>query len=523
MAPAHLPARLLLIALALGTPMVLAGTPTPVLVPTAIQATAGVATTPTGLHVTATLHAEDLVGFPVVASLTVRNDSASTQTFPDLAARPHLVHFSLSGPRGKSERYNTPPAFDVASVWTLSPHAERSVLLEIPSSSGFPAGDYTVSITVQDPGGTLVFPAVPMTLVTPHPVTGTPVWEPTIAQNLGTIFPWVQDRAGASGTPASLYLMQFDARAQTRPVAQYWLADLPAIVTPVLSRSRAGDSFARYVYWLLPNATATTLGFGRLDGTAMRPAKTASLPYPNVELYDRGITDGKGQLVMPVWIPSPSGTGGSLKVWTVNERGVQSLRSVVDLPARPEIHATAIDAASNLLIAIGVTGGVDVYRVDPTQPADIPAKGTRHWATVPGWAAAGVTFDVLPDAGTRAGGLSLFALLRSTGTGPAQWKSQWSDLGGEAFAPLAGDWTLPGTLKTLVTAGYSAFYAMSQDATGAWWYQPLGGTSPAAAATVLAAKTLDGASLFISGDVVRARVLGGADVVTDITLGPKVP
>lgn len=483
-------------------------------VPAPVAGTSGAATTASGLHVTATVHPESLVGFPVVVAFTVKNDTAANQTFPDLAARPHLVRFTVDGPRGKSERYNTPPAFDVATAWALAPHSQRDVLLEIPSSAAFPAGDYTVTVSIQDPGGPINFAPVAMSLAVPRPLAGTPIWEPTIAQNLGTIFPWVQDR----GSSAALYLMQFDARAQTRAIAQYWIADLEAPVDPVLSRSRPGDSFARYLYWLVPRSTTATLGYGRLEGTALRTGvKTAALPYPTAELFDRGITDSKGQLVVPMWIPAPSGKGGSLKAWTLTERGAQSVRNIVDLPVKPTLHATAIDAASNLLVSVVVSGGVDVYKVDPAMPAEIPARGTRHWAAQAGWAPVGVTFDTLPDAGARPGGLSLYVLTRSTTPGPQSWKSQWSDLAGNAFSPAQGTWNLPGILEALLTNGYGPFYALSRDSQGAWWYEVQGGAPVA----VPFPAPLGPPSLFISGGIVRARALGGPSVVTDLTLGPK--
>ncbi len=485
------------------------------------QTASGTATTVTGLKVSATVRPEALAGFPVVVELNIKNDTTATQAFPDLAARPHLVRFSIVGPRGKSERYNTPPAFDVATAWTLPARSERSVLLEIPSSDGFPAGDYTITVSVQDPGGALQFAPVNLTIAVPRPLKGTPVWEPTIAQNLGTIFPWVQDRSdGGSNHPAALYLMHFDARAQSRPIAQYWLADLTAPIDPQLSRSRPGDSFSRYVYWQVPGAATATFAFGKLEGTSLHSGvKSVSLPYPAADVLDRGVTDAKGNLVLPLWLPSPNGKGGSLKAWTVNERGVQTLRSIVDLPSRPTLHTTAIDAGSNLLLAIAVAGGVDVYRVDSTQAIEIPARGTRHWVNEAGWTPTALHFDVLPDAGTRPGGLSLYTLMtNAAGSTPAdKWRSQWTDLAGASFAPASGAWKLPGQLEALVTSGYGPTYALSRDAAGAFWYQPQG----AAPVVVAAPQGATDASLYISAEIVRARVFGGASVVTDVTLGPK--
>jgi len=478
-----------------------------------VAATTGAATTTSGLKVTATVHPEAIVGFPVVVAFNVRNDTSANQSFPDLAARPHLVRFGVEGPRGKSERYNTPPAFDVATSWTLAPRSSRDVLLEIPSSAAFPAGVYRITVTVLDPSGAIVFAPVEMTLAAAKPVAGTPVWEPTIAQNLGGVLPWVQDRGGAAG----LYLMQFDARSQTRGMAQYWLADVARGVDPVLSRCRPGDSFARYVYWLVPGASTTTLGYGRLEGTAFRSGvHTSPLPYPNAELLDRGVTDGKGRLVVPLWIPAPSGKGGSLKALTLTERGAQSFRNIVDLPARPSLHATAIDAASDLLLALVVAGGVDVYRVNGNDPAELPARGTRHWVTESGWAPAGLAFDTLPDAASRPGGLSLFALATATGKATA-YKSQWTDLSGNAFSQKQGAWAGSGAVQSVLPNGYGAFYALSRDDAGAWWYQAEGGVPVSASLP----STATSATLFASDGMVRARVLGGAGVVTDLALGPK--
>ena len=515
------PRTVLSFALALSTfaPPAIAAEPSSGAAPA--QSASGTATTVTGLKVSATVRPEALAGFPVVVALNIKNDTTATQAFPDLAARPHLVRFSIVGPRGKSERYNTPPAFDVATAWTLPARSERSVLLEIPSSDGFPAGDYTITVSVQDPGGALQFAPVNMTIAVPHPLKGTPVWEPTIAQNLGTIFPWVQDRSnGGSTHPAALYLMHFDARAQSRPIAQYWLADLTAPIDPQLSRARPGDSFSRYVYWQVPGAATATFAFGKLEGTSLHSGvKSVSLPYPAADVLDRGVTDAKGNLVLPLWLPSPNGKGGSLKAWTVNERGVQTLRSIVDLPSRPTLHTTAIDAGSNLLLAIAVAGGVDVYRVDSTQAIEIPARGTRHWVNEAGWTPTALHFDVLPDAGTRPGGLSLYTLItNAAGSTPAdQWKSQWTDLAGASFAPASGAWKLPGQLEALVTSGYGPTYALSRDAAGAFWYQPQGATP----VVVAAPQGATDASLYISAEIVRARVFGGASVVTDVTLGPK--
>ena len=99
-------------------------------------------TAPSGLTVHVDLRDEYLRGLPIVVEVALSNNTAATVKTPDLAARPHLVHFQLVSPDGKStERFSTPPQFETGGDWTIAPKATRSVLLEVPSSAGFVVGD----------------------------------------------------------------------------------------------------------------------------------------------------------------------------------------------------------------------------------------------------------------------------------------------------------------------------------------------------------------------------------------------
>lgn len=493
----------LLVALTLGVP----------LVPSASAAPSGVqATTAAGLVVTADVRDEYLAGFPMLVVLTVRNDGATPVSFPDLIARPHLVRFTIEGPKGKSERHTTPPAFDAPTTWTIPPRAERRVVVEIPSSGVFVPGDYTLTVQVADPAGAVSLPARPLRLAAPRPVAGTVVNEPTIASKVGAMFPWVHQ--AASGF--DLYLMQYDPRAPGRVVAQYALAHLDAAAEPVLSRSRPSDALARHVYWKSGPASVTV---GRLDGPMFRAApRTFTLPYPEVVLLDRGVTDSRGGLVVPVWIPGPKGTAGGVRALCINERGQQSLRTVVDLPERPSLVATAVDAGSNLLVALGHGEGVDLYRVDPLAAAELPAQGVRAWRATSGWTPAALAFDVLPDQGTHPGGLSLLTVVTTPAVPgrTAQYQSRWHDLAGKAFVESpALPWPFPGRIVSLLPSGTGPFYVLSSDGSG-WWFGAQGGVPTA---------TRSGAPgvLWANDQSVLLRRIGGTKVAEDVVLGPKQP
>lgn len=467
------------------------------------------ATTASGLVVTADVRDEYLAGFPMLVVVTVRNDGATTSTFPDLIARPHLVHFTLEGPKGKSERHTTPPAFDAPTTWTIPARGERRVVVEVPSSGSFGVGEYGLTIEVVDPAGPITLPSRKLRLSPPRPVAGAVVSEPTIANKVGAMFPWVHQAAQGF----DLYLMQYDARAPGRVVAQYALAHLDAASDPFLARSRPGDAFSRHVYW---RTGANGVTVGRLDGPMFRaPPRTYTLPYPEVVLLDRGATDSRGGVVIPVWIPSPKGQGGGVRAWCINERGQQTLRTVVDLPERPTVIGTAIDAGSNLLLALGHGEGIDLYRVDALAAGELPAKGVRAWRAEAGWTPAAVAFDVLPDDGTNPGGLALLTLVTSAGPdGSTRYQSGWHDLSGKAVRtspPLP--WPFPGRVVSLLPSGAGPFYVLSSDGSG-WWFGAQGGT---AAATPAGAPGV----LWANEQNVVLRRIGGNRVAEDVVMGPR--
>jgi hypothetical protein len=463
-----------------------------------------------GLVLSADLREEYLAGFPLLVDLTVSNRGATPLAFPDLGARPHLVHFTVGGPKGRSERHTTAPAVEPASTWNVPPGASRHVLLEVPSSAAFPAGSYSLVVSVADPAGAVTLPSAALKIVPANPVAGTPLWEPTIAANAGAMFPWVHQ--ASSGF--DLYLMHFDPAAPARVIGQYALAHLLARVDPVLARGRSNEARARHVYWL---GNGNQLTVARLDVTRFEaPPRTFSLPYPKVELLDRGVSDGRGGLVVPVWIPNPTGTAGTIRAWSINARGQQQLRDVGAYPRRPTLTATAADAGANLVLAVALDTGVDLYRIDTTAPAEVPAHGTRVWRADGTWTPRALTFDVLPDAAEKPGGLSLLTVLTRGAPGAMTHRMAWTNLDGVAISD-SGErpWPFAGDVLDILPGGYGTAYVLARDASGWSWGADSG---PAAVPEKGAA-----GALWSNGSSLLLRALGGPTVVTDRVLGPRTP
>jgi hypothetical protein len=491
------------------TPASTAGTakaaPSPGAVPVNELKTAG------GLTLSVDLHDEYVAGFPLLVTFTVRNDTANPLPFPDLAGRPYLVRFNLQMFNRKWERYTTPPAVEPSDTWIIAPRGQRRVTLEIPSSAGVDPGDWQLGIDVLDPAGTVTVPPRPVR-VAPAKLAGAAYsWESTIQQTYGAMIPWVHKAA----TGFDLYLLQLDPHSAAHAIGQFYLARLPTSVDPVLSRARPNDAGSRYLYW---QTAPNTLGIARLDGTSLRARpRTVSVPYPKVELLGQGATDAKGGVIIPLWVPAPKGTSGAVRALCIDERGTQVLREVATVAARPTTVATTVDAGSNLMLALGHAAGVDLYRVDPTLPAQVGAHGARVMALTDGWAPAALGFDSLPERGDKPGGLALLSIVTQGAGSSATYRATWSDLSGKSLLqtpPLP--WQAPGTVISLLPAGYGPFYVLTRDATGKLWYGAQGA----------AAKPVDGGTagtLWPSVDSVQLRRLVDGHVFEDRPLGPLTP
>lgn len=461
------------------------------------------ASTAAGLRVSADVHEEYLTGFPMLVTVTVRNDGDKPLPFPDLGARPHLVRFTMKHGKTRWERYTTPPAVEPTAVWTIPARAQRRVTLEIPSSSGLDAGAWELAVSVHDPAAVITLPTRSVRLAAAAPVGGSYSYEAAIQQSVGAMVPWVHQAAGGF----DLYLMRLDAKAPTRTVGQFFLTRLPARVDPTLARARPADALSRHIYWQSGPQTYT---LAHLEGQSLRGKPRAfSIPYPTSELLGRGATDARGGAVLPIWVPDPAGASGTVLAMCVDDRGAQVLRKVVHLPAKPTAINTAVDAGSNLVLALGHGAGVDIYRIDPALPAEIGARGSRVTPLTDGWAPAALAFDTLPDRGDRAGGLALLSLLTRGET----YRSVWSDLSGkviEESPPLP--WNAPGSVVSLLPAAFGPFYYLTQDASGAAWYGVQGA----------APQKLDGAesgTLWPTAEAIQLRRIVRGSVIEDRTVG----
>jgi hypothetical protein len=355
------------------------------------------------LAITTDLHSEYLAGEPILVRFVVQNQSANPAQFSDLSRRPWLVRFKVKGEKTPTQtRYNLPPSVDEGQQWVLPVRARREVLLEIPSSSTFKSGDYSLEIRILEDSGERVLPVHAFRIRQAAPVGGQISSDSLSTARGGHQVLWTHQ--GQDG--ADLYLNHANAANPAEVIGNYHLLHLKKAVEPVLALSAPQQAWDRHVYWM---QSSNSLRFARIRGHALRSAPASlNFPYPKVQLVGRGATDGQGALHVPVWISDPSGQGGTLRVATVDARGTPRFRKVLRADAVPELVVSGVDSTGGLRLLVGGAGGLALYSL----PADsnLPAFGTRIVAKDVPVIAAHIGY--LPESESLGGGLAIAVLER---------------------------------------------------------------------------------------------------------------
>ncbi len=397
-----------------------------------------------GLTVHTDLRDEYLAGEPVLVRFSVQNDTAADRSFADVAQRPWLVRFKLTDAAGATRTWATAaPEVDPGGTWTVSPRGQRQALLEIPSSASLAAGVYTLSITLRDDAGDRVLPDHVFTVAQPQPVGGRTVWEPLGLDSAGHATVWLHQAAKGF----DLYVHHADGTDPRKVLGDYHLAHIDERIDPVLSHARPSERWDRYIYWL----DGRTIRYVRLQGHALRgePGRF-ELPWPQAALAGRGATDARGGLHVPVWIPSPKGDSGELRVASLRDRGQSRVRVVGRFASQPEAVETAVDSDGNLRMLVDTGAGLQLYALSAT--TDLPAIGRKF--PVQGDPVM-ARFGWLGDTSAQNGGLALLVAASAGEQLALRWYSLEAKVlteypafvaGGEPVDLLARDWSSPGLL-----------------------------------------------------------------------------
>ena len=399
------------------------------------------------VEVTADLRREYLAGDKLLVPITLANDSEEAATVPDLGSRPWLVEFVLQPADGNLQRRRTAaPETDSNRVLSLAPRTRRNTLLEVPSGGALPKGEYTLQVSVNLGEETVALDPQPVRLVSPKPVGGAlglasrDLWETL----------WVHDAQEGF----DLYLHQLDADRHDRQRGHWHLGHLDTEVRPTLTVARKADAGNRVVVWA---RDARSLVLQDLAGNRFAGSPTEVVaPWPKIEMASAPMLDGRGRVSVPLWVPSPQGASGEIRLLAFNDRGRPVYRRVGRFDAKPTV-TSGVDDAGNTHIAVSHGSVVDLYsvRADPAPQVELPVAGRRVFSATAGRAVADVQFVVLARSGEQAGGMALQVATRTdAGFGGAFVSLQGTRLGSLPAVPSApgarlvqvvpGGWEQPG-------------------------------------------------------------------------------
>ena len=366
------------------------------------------------------------LGRTIVVTLTLENDGAEPLRTPDLSSRPWLVHFQLVDADGdRQTRSSQAPPDDAGGTWEIPPRSRRQVVLSIPGSGGLGAGEWNVEIAIDElelahPTGTFTLRPIGVTAVDLAPA-GTDDRIDLWVDGIRPPYQGYLRNAPSDRPDAELenwFVMSFD-----RPV-----------LAPILSASTPGRPWVRHVVWLEGASLFSVAVSGR---GVSDPIRRHDFPWPRVTLLGDAATDGEGRLVVPFWLPSPRGPGGTLQVAVVGKGGPLRFHKVTALDAQPGGVATVVDASGRVHLLVRALHTVDLYVVRPDLGANVPAPGERLLA-VPVLDAG---FTVLSDVGDQAGGIAVWTLVAEAD----RFRIDWFGLDGSVKASRS----IPGAGKPL--------------------------------------------------------------------------
>jgi len=356
-----------------------------------------------------------LAGHKVSLSFIVRNATTKPLSFPDLSARPHLVHFLLTDENGKQQkRFNTPPTQDSDERWTLAPRTQRKVQLLLPSGGALTAGVYELAIEIADDlATTTVLGPSPLALQPPDPIQ---IDGPINVVNLGTTsgsLVWLQ----RASTGADVYLQTGLQGGRAQANRNWHLLHLPEPEEVHITHGRSADAKTRHLYW----KSGKDLIYAKLQGRAIEDDRThrVGLPYPDWSLLGRGVTSGAGRLLVPIWVPAPKGRLGEIRIVVVDERTGARFHRFIDAQRKPLWTHTGIDAGGALRMLLVGDQGLTQWSLRAEGLPEIPGAGAR--LTPKDHSVKGAVYASLPDVGPDAKGKGIFAWSLQKGLVQARW------------------------------------------------------------------------------------------------------
>lgn len=301
-----------------------------------------------------------IAGHRVLLSVRYQNAGTAPTAVPDLTNRPWLVVFQTVDPSGiKRTVHSTAPANDPGTKIQLQSGESRITSFEVPVSESWATGkaEITVSVNGTDGGSHPIHVAADSAVSHRH--SARPIDQTTGASTTVLSLP-------SDGT-THLFI-------QTRQRLQH-IGRAAGHIEAQASIVRTGQRRNQWVTW--------TDNQGDFWATQSAPHATQSaprriaFPWPKSHACGPAATASSGHLVVPVCIPSPSGTVTKTVAAVVSPSGSMTFRTIAGYGPR-EILAN-VDASGGVEFVLIRDTAIDWAWLSADTAVDRPTSIKKVW------------------------------------------------------------------------------------------------------------------------------------------------
>ena len=304
------------------------------------------------LSVQTNLQEHYIAGQPIFVDIRVQNIGSTPETLPNLDQQTWKVRWTMNNSNGKQTLRSTEG--ENQAQWILQPRQLKEVRFLIPNSAKLPTGKQTIELQIELPQESYLEKKE----IYIHPKD--PLWEDR------------DIRADLAFFPEGEYLWG-QAFSTTQQVIFLEKQQNSALSVPILRADKelrfvqSISNHDHHIYALQRNR----LLIHTLARDEVKKGINISIPWKQVSILARGITDSDQQLVLPLWIPDPNQASGTIRSIQISKTGDVSYRKIISLPTKPVSMDTALTSTGTPLYLIQTENRVYLFPLTQTGNAQI--------------------------------------------------------------------------------------------------------------------------------------------------------
>lgn len=285
-----------------------------------------------------------IVGQPIFVDILIHNTGETSETLPNLEKQTWKLLWIIENQTGKQKIRSTQQ--ESQEMWTLAPRQLKEVRFELPNSAELPTGKQKLELRIE-----LGVPYSESKELHIHQKSS--LWDDREIREEQAFFPQGEYLWGqAFSATQQIVFLESDRT-------------IPLFTAPQESRFQQSISnYDHHIYTLQNNQ----LQLHSLSRNEISNTKNITLPWKDILLLARGITDFEQRLHLPLWIADPNKTSGTIRSIQVAQNGSVSYRKIITLAEKPVQVDSALTSTGTPLYLIQTKNRI--YLLPLTQTGD---------------------------------------------------------------------------------------------------------------------------------------------------------